>query len=147
MIEEARRKSSHPLTRFVCADALICDLPPSAVFISCLFTLQFLAIGERLRLLARIHETLDWRGAVVVAEKVLEEDGRRQMENHYLLNGYKREMGLTDEAVLAKERAVRSALRPMTAQENKALFAEAGFTRVQTLVSAFGWELYLLEKA
>lgn len=146
MIEEARRKSAHPLTRFICADVLSCDLPQSAAFVSCLFTLQFLAPGERLRVLARIHDLLDWRGAAVVAEKILDEEGRGQMENHYLLNSYKRAMGLADDAVLAKERAVRSALRPMTSQENRALFAEAGFTRVRSLISTFGWELYLLEK-
>lgn len=146
MIDEARRKSDHPLTRFVCADILNCDLPPSTAFISSLFTLQFMEVGDRLRILRRIHEVLDWRGAAVVAEKVLDEDGRAQMENHYLLNSYKRTMGLSDDAVLAKERAVRSALQPLTARENKALFAEAGFTRVQTLVSAFGWELYLIKK-
>ncbi|TNE65399.1 MAG: methyltransferase domain-containing protein [Alphaproteobacteria bacterium] len=146
MIEEARRKNDHPLTRFVCADILSCDLPQSAAFISCLFTLQFLSAEDRLRVLRRVHDVLDWRGAVVVAEKVLEEGGRQQMGNHYLLNSYKREMGLSDDAVLAKERAVRSALRPLTSRECKALFAEAGFARVQTLISAFGWELYLLEK-
>ena len=146
MIAEARRKNNHPLTRFVCADIRSFDLPPTAAFISCLFTLQFLATEDRLRILKRVHDTLDWRGAAIIAEKVLETDGRKQMENHYLLNGYKREMGLSDDAVLAKERAVQSALRPMTPQENKALFAEAGFTRVQTLISAFGWDLYLLEK-
>lgn len=146
MIEEARRRGAHPLTRFVCADILNCDLPSSAAFISCLFTLQFMETDKRLHTLMRIREALDWRGVAVVAEKVLDEDGRAQMENHYLLNSYKRAMGLSDEAVLTKERAVRSALRPLTARENKALFDNAGFTRVQTLISAFGWELYLLKK-
>ena len=147
MIEEARRRSNHPLTRFTCADILSCDLPPSAAFVSCLFTLQFLDARDRLRTLERIHEVLDWRGAAVVAEKVLNEDGRGQMENHYLLNSHKRAMGLSDDAVLAKERAVRSALRPMTSRENVTIFEEAGFTRVQTLISAFGWELYLIRKS
>jgi hypothetical protein len=101
---------------------------------------------ERLHTLMRMREALEWRGVAVVAEKVLEEDGRAQMENHYLLNSYKRAMGLSDEAVLTKERAVRSALRPLTARENEALFTKAGFPHVQTLISAFGWELYLLRK-
>ncbi|WP_439597768.1 methyltransferase domain-containing protein [Falsiroseomonas sp.] len=146
MIEEARRKADHPLTRFICADVLNYDMPESVAFISCLFTLQFMQAQDRLLTLERMHQALDWRGAAVVAEKVLDEDGRGQMENHYLLNSYKRSMGLSDDAVLTKERAVRSAMRPLTARDNKALFAEAGFTRVQTLVAAFGWELYLLGK-
>jgi trans-aconitate methyltransferase len=79
MIAEAQRKNSHPLTRYVCADILSFNLPQSATFIACLFTLQFLAFQERADILQRIHTALDWRGVAIVAEKVLEEDGRAQM--------------------------------------------------------------------
>lgn len=146
MIAQARRKDASPHTRYVVEDILNVDLPPSAVFVSCLFTLQFLEIAEREAVLAKIHAALDWRGCAVIAEKVLEPDGKQQMTNHYLLNAYKRSMGLTDQEVLSKERAVRSALRPLSRQENLGLFLAAGFRQVHVAMSAFGWDLYLLEK-
>ncbi len=145
MIAEARRKDGHPLTRYVRSEIEVFDFPVS-VFVSCLFTLQFLDYETRRSVLRRIFQSLEWRGCVVVAEKVVDQDGPRQMSNHYLLNAYKHAMGFTDEEILAKERAVRAALRPLTREENMRLFEEAGFGRVQVVAAVFGWELYLLEK-
>jgi tRNA (cmo5U34)-methyltransferase len=118
MIAEARRKDRNQLTYYVCDDIVTRDLPDSAAFISCLFTLQFLEMEARESILAKIHRALEWRGCAVIAEKVLEDDGKKQMTSHYLLNAYKRSMGLTDNEVAAKERAVRSALRPLGRQDN-----------------------------
>ncbi len=146
MIAEARRRDASPLTEYVLEDIVAFALPPTPAFVSCLFTLQFLDIDDRRSVLAAVHEALEWRGCAVVAEKVLDEAGKGQMTNHYLLNAYKRSMGLSDAEVLEKERAVRSTLRPLSRRDNEALFREAGFRNVQVAMSAFGWDLYLLEK-
>jgi|GEM_PF-5088742 len=146
MISEARRRETSPLTQYVLDDIVTYELPAAPVFVSSLFTLQFLELEERLAVLAKIHAALDWRGCAVIAEKVLEQDGKGQMSNHYLLNAYKRGMGLSDGEVLEKERAVRSTLRPLSRQDNQQLFHEAGFRNVHVAMSAFGWDLYLLEK-
>jgi tRNA (cmo5U34)-methyltransferase len=146
MIAEARRRDRSPLTEYILDDVVDFDIPAPASFVSSLFTLQFLDLEERRAVLARIHAALEWRGAAVVAEKVLEASGKAQMTNHYLLNAYKRDMGLTDAEVLEKERAVRSALRPLDREANERLFREAGFRSVHVAMAAFGWELTLLEK-
>lgn len=146
MIAEARRRDASPLTEYVLEDIVAFALPPAPAFVSCLFTLQFLGLDDRRSVLAAVHEALEWRGCAVVAEKVLDEAGKGQMTNHYLLNAYKRSMGLSDAEVLEKERAVRSTLRPLSRRDNEALFREAGFRNVQVAMSAFGWDLYLLEK-
>lgn len=146
MIAEARRRDRSPLTEYVLDDVVDFDIPAPASFVSALFTLQFLDVEARRTVLSRIHAALEWRGAAVVAEKVLEASGKAQMTNHYLLNAYKRDSGLTDAEVLEKERAVRSALRPLDRDGNLRLFHEAGFRSVQVVMAAFGWELTLLEK-
>jgi tRNA (cmo5U34)-methyltransferase len=122
------------------------EFPASMIFASCLFTLQFLEPGDRHAILDKMCRSLDWRGCAVVAEKVVEPDGKKQMTNHYLLNAFKHSMGFTDDEVLSKERAVRSTLRPFTREENTRLFEQAGFRRVHVVASCFGWDLYLLEK-
>ena len=147
MIAEARSKDSSPRTKYICEDISSYELPESAVFVSCLFTLQFLDVEARKAILGKIYKALDWRGCAVVAEKVLNQDGKKQMVNHYLLNAYKHSMGLTDEEVMTKERAVRSALRPLSREQNLQLFESADFNDAQVIASAFGWELYLLQKA
>lgn len=146
MIAEARRKDSNPRTNYVCEDITRFEMPLSPVFVSCLFTFQFLEIEARKLILRRIYEALDWRGCAVVAEKTLEQHGKKQMVNHYLLNAYKQSMGLTDAQVMTKERAVRSALRPLSRKRNVELFESAGFNDTHIVLSAFGWELYLLQK-
>ena len=146
MIALARGRDDSPHTNYVRADLTSYDIPATAAFISCLFTLQFLSIEDRKAVLAKIHAALEWRGCAVVAEKVVEADGHDQMSNHQFLNTYKHMMGLTDDEIMAKERAVRSTLHPLRREANLALFAEAGFARVQVIVSVFGWELYLLRK-
>lgn len=147
MIAEARRRDASPLTEYVLEDIVSFEFPASPVFVSSLFTLQFLDTADRQTVLARIHDALEWRGCAVIAEKVLEESGKGQMTNHYMLNAYKRSMGLSDAEVLEKERAVRSTLRPLSRRDNEALFRDAGFQNVHVALSAFGWDLYLLEKA
>jgi tRNA (cmo5U34)-methyltransferase len=146
MIAEARRKDSSPRTTYICEDISSYELPLSAVFVSCLFTLQFLDLEARKAVLGKIYKALDWRGCVVVAEKILEQQGKKQMVNHYLLNAYKQSMGLSDEEVMTKERAVRSALRPLSREQNLQLFELADFKDAQVVLSAFGWDLYLLHK-
>ena len=146
MIAEARRRDTSPLTDYVLEDIVAFALPAAPAFVSCLFTLQFLDLDDRRSVLTAVHEALEWRGSAVVAEKVLDEAGKGQMTNHYLLNAYKRSMGLSDAEVLEKERAVRSTLRPLGRRDNEALFREAGFRNVHVAMSAFGWDLYLLEK-
>ncbi|WP_422002588.1 methyltransferase domain-containing protein [Reyranella sp.] len=146
MIAAARRKDSHPLTKYVLDDIESFELPSSVVFVSCLFTLQFLEFDVRKRVLEKIQRSLDWRGCAVVAEKVVDQDGKQQMTHHYLLNAYKHAMGFSDEEVLSKERAVRSALRPLSREQNLEMFREAGFEHAQVVASIFGWELYLLER-
>ena len=147
MIAEARRKDSSPRTKYICEDISAYELPLSTVFVSSLFTLQFLELEARKAVLGNIYRALDWRGSAVVAEKVLEQGGKKQMVNHYLLNAYKQSMGFSDEEVMTKERAVRSALRPLSRKENLHLFKSAGFEQSQVVMSAFGWDLYLLQKS
>jgi tRNA (cmo5U34)-methyltransferase len=146
MIAEARARDASPRTKYICEDISSYELPASTVFVSCLFTLQFLDLEARKTVLAKIHEALEWRGCAVVAEKTLEQHGKKQMVNHYLLNAYKQSMGLSDEEVMTKERAVRSALRPLTRDQNLQMFESAGFKDPQVILSAFGWDLYLLQK-
>jgi tRNA (cmo5U34)-methyltransferase len=146
MIAQARSRDSSLHTKYICEDISSYELPRSAVFVSCLFTLQFLDLEARKAILEKIYKALDWRGSAVVAEKVLEQDGKKQMVNHYLLNAYKHSMELSDEEVMTKERAVRSVLRPLSREQNLQLFESAGFKDSQVILSAFGWELYLLRK-
>lgn len=146
MIAEARRKDCSPRTKYMHEDISSYELPLSAVFVSCLFTLQFLDLEARKAVLEKIYKALDWRGCAVVAEKTLEQHGKKQMVNHYLLNAYKHSMGLSDAEVMTKERAVRSALRPLSREQNLQLFESAGFKDPQVVLSAFGWDLYLLHK-
>jgi tRNA (cmo5U34)-methyltransferase len=126
MIETARSKVGAGKVRFLCQDVLETRFEPTDLVIS-LFTLQFLAESERLRLVQRIYESLRVGGAFVMAEKVLGETARFDGLWVELYWEFKRRQGLTDAQILQKARSLRGVLRPLSLQANLRLLETAGF--------------------
>ncbi len=110
------------------------------------FTLQFLDLDDRDRLLTRIADGLLPGGALVLAEKVRFEDAptqERQTEWHH---DYKRLQGYSDLEIARKRNALEAVLKSETEQRHQQRLREAGFRRCTRWFQCFAFTAWLAEK-
>lgn len=146
MIEKAKVEfSKNPVgdCQFLEADILTHSLEPS-VFCVLYYTLHFLPVADRKKLLSRICESLLPGGALVVFEKVLAENARIQDFQTRLYEDFKLEKGYKLEEIKQKSRSLNSVLQPLTRDENLELFNGAGFSSVTTISKYLGFEGFLI---
>lgn len=101
------------------------ELPPSSLILS-IFTLQFIPIADRLRVLQLIYQSLEKGGAFIIAEKTFQPNGllERVFTNAYY--DFKRQSFSTEE-IMNKERDLRALMSVQTSGENLHLIEKAGF--------------------
>ena len=96
-----------------------------------LFTLQFVRPLHRERVVRTVAEGLGPQGALILAEKVTEDDtlfNRLFIERYYDM---KRRHGYSEMEIAQKREALENVLIPYRVEENRALLLSCGFTRVQ----------------
>ena len=133
MVKHARKKVSARNVRFLCQDVLQTEFEEADLIIS-LFTLQFLGIAERTKVLHRLFQSLRSGGALILGEKVLAEEGRFDEIWVELYWDFKRSQGLTDDQILHKARSIRGVLRPITLTEHIKLLRETGFNNIDVFL-------------
>lgn len=103
------------------------------------FTLQFVPVEHRQRILADAYRNLKPGGCLVLAEKCLAEDGEAQPELVRLYHDRKVESGYTRDEVEAKRASLENSLVPLKASWNEDLLRGAGFRVVQRYWQAFSF--------
>ena len=120
------------------------ELPPASMTLS-IFTLQFIPIGDRLKVLQLIYNSLEKGGAFIMAEKTFQPDGlfERVFTNAYY--DFKRETFSTEE-IMDKERDLRKLMTVQTSQENLDLAGQAGFISGEMFWKFYNFEAWLFVK-
>jgi tRNA (cmo5U34)-methyltransferase len=109
-----------------------------------LFTLQFIDLDKRVKLLNKVYKSLSKRGCFLVCEKVYSEKGIT--EDIFTFSNYenKRNNGLNVEGILDKQKDLKSIMKPLTQKQNETMFREAGFEVVEVFFKSLnfiGWVL------
>lgn len=91
------------------------------------FTLQFLPINEREKLLNKIYSYMPKSSILIVCEKEISGDGFIQEAFTFTNYDYKKN-NYTPEDILKKEEQLRNTMRCMTPDFNKRMFFNHGFT-------------------
>lgn len=91
------------------------------------FTLQFLPINEREKLLHKIYSYMPKSSILIVCEKEICGDGFIQEAFTFTNYDYKKN-NYTPEEILKKEEQLRNTMRCMTPDFNKRMFFNQGFT-------------------
>lgn len=97
------------------------------------FTLQFIPVEHRRRVVRDVFEALRPGGAFIVAEKVLGESARNQAAFVDTYHDFKQAQGYTREEVDRKALALEGRLVANTAAENVAMLRAAGFRDVECI--------------
>lgn len=130
---------------YSCQDFLSCDFQSSSFFIF-YYTLQFLSLEERRKVLKKVSQSLNQDGACVVFEKVIEKTPWLESTTDFLHRQYKLEQGLSSEEIISKEASLKGVLTPLSQEENFQLFRDCGFSKVNLLMKNLHFEGYLLQK-
>ncbi len=94
------------------------------------YLLQFLPMDQRLDLMRSIHFSLEEGGIVFVSEKLLSDTPSFQKISDDLYHQYKLDQGYSLEEIENKRKALQNVLVPLTENQNRAIFASAGFKNI-----------------
>lgn len=117
-----------------------------ASFVALNFTLQFLGLEGRDRLLTRIAEGLRPGGVLVLAEKVRFEDDGTQARQTDWHHDYKRLQGYSELEIARKRTALEAVLVSETERAHRERLARCGFQRVTRWFQCFGFCAWLAER-
>ena len=132
MMGQAKQKCApYPSVQFFhqCADST--SSFTDGDYVMALYTLHFLKLEERARLLQKIHQDMNQGGALVFVDKILGQHPTLQELWNDMHWDFKKTAGLTDEMILEKSRSLRGILIPQTYDDNVAMLKAAGFTTIE----------------
>jgi len=110
-----------------------------------IFTLQFIPIKKRLKLLKKIYKGLNPGGALIISEKILSKIGLFQEMFTFCYYDFKLE-NFTVEEIMKKQNDLRSIMMPITEKENIKLFKKAGFAKIASFYQSFNFKAWILVK-
>lgn len=99
-----------------------------------LYTLQFLPLWKRKKVLQRIYNGLVEGGAFIFVEKIRAENSLFEDIWNDLYWDFKQENGLNEQQVIKKAQSLRGVLIPLSLTENLSLLSDVGFQCMDTFI-------------
>jgi tRNA (cmo5U34)-methyltransferase len=146
MIEQCRRKHPDlPGIGWTCGDIEDIEIRDASMVVLNL-TLQFIAPGERVSLLRRIHDGLRPGGVLVLSEKLAFVGQDEQQTMTELYQAFKKHRGYSDLEISQKRAALEKVLIPDDEQTHQARLAECGFGPVYKTFQCLNFSSFLALK-
>lgn len=95
------------------------------------FTLQFIPVEDRLKLLKNIYDGMNEGGVLVLSEKLTFEDTKVDKLVVGLHEDFKRQQGYSELEISQKREALQNVMIPESLTQHKVRLAEAGFEHVE----------------
>lgn len=121
------------------------DVVVNACVVFSLFTMQFLHTTRRRAFIEGIRKGLIDGGALIIAEKVYQQNGRAQEILTFSHYEQKRKSFSSDD-ILDKEKALRQVMKPMNESDLESMLRESGFSVVTSFWQSFNFKAYLCIK-
>lgn len=118
----------------------------NASLVISMFTIQFIPIEDRAKILKAIYDGLIPGGAFIFCEKTYSENGDFQDIMTFSYYDMKRKY-FTEKEIMDKEQSLRGYLKPLTEIQNGSLLIQAGFSRIQKFWQIFNFCGYVVVKA
>ncbi len=103
------------------------------------FTLQFLPVNQRDRLVKRICDGLAAGGVLLFSEKVTHDDEELKQLQLDVYHGFKRENGYSELEISQKREALETVLIPETVEQHLHRLHQAGFPHVDVWLKWFNF--------
>lgn len=117
----------------------------NANLITSIFTLQFLPMRERAKLVEKIYNNLNIGGAFIVAEKLYCEDGQMQDMFNFCHYDHKRK-SFTEKELLDKQVVLREIMKPMSENSFTEMLEDAGFRKFSKFFQMWGFRGWICVK-
>jgi tRNA (cmo5U34)-methyltransferase len=134
MIEIARKKCDSECVQFLQQNIEDINEFASVDLVLSLYTLQFLPLWKRKKVVHRIYNGLVEGGAFILVEKVRAENSLFEDIWNDLYWDFKQENGLNEQQVIKKSQSLRGVLIPLSLTENLKLLSDAGFQCADTFI-------------
>lgn len=146
MLDGARSLcSKFPHVAFEQANIVDYPFSPARVVVS-YYTLQFIPIAQRIKLVQQIFSALVAGGLFLLFEKTHCQDALRNEQQILAYHAFKRDQGFSEEEILTKAAALEGVLIPQTEEENIAMLRTAGFSGVNRVFDELGFQGYIAAK-
>lgn len=103
------------------------------------FTLQFIPVEDRLKLLQKIHQDLLPGGLLILSEKLKFDDARQQELQTEMHHAFKKTQGYSDLEISQKRTALENVLIPETFEKHKSRLLQAGFGSAEVWFQYFNF--------
>lgn len=120
----------NPEIKLIEFDLINNDLPSADVYTS-VFTLQFLPIHIRSKIINSIYKNLPEGGCFILSEKVFLDNGKMQDIFSFTHYDYK-EKSFSASDIFKKQKDLRRIMKPLTEEENIKLLKESGFRLINS---------------
>ncbi|MEC9093092.1 MAG: carboxy-S-adenosyl-L-methionine synthase CmoA [Planctomycetota bacterium] len=107
------------------------------------YTLQFVPIDSRLKLLDQIRNALRPGGFLILSEKFIHDDVQFDQSLVELYFDYKRQKGYSELEISRKRDALENVLVPFSVKENERLLLDAGFDEMELILKWFNFGTFL----
>jgi len=124
---------------FLCKSALD-EVYEGAALIICNYTLQFISVRDRKKLLSKLYSGLKPGGMLFLSEKIRYADPEMQEAITGIYEAYKRSRGYSQNEIEKKKEALENVLVPVTLEEQISWLKECGFRTVDV---AFKWHCFV----
>ncbi len=139
MLEKARLNiKNHANIEFICDDIGQIKIQ-NAELVAMNFTLQFIAIEQRLAVLKAIRKGMNNGGQLLLSEKISFNDPKVNQFQQQLHHQFKRENGYSDLEISGKRAALENVLIPETIETHQKRLLDAGFKSVTLWFQCFNF--------
>ncbi len=107
------------------------------------YTLQFVEVDSRPKILRRLCDSIQPGGFLLVSEKVIHNDVATDHALVELYFEFKRRQGYSELEIFRKRDALENVLVPLTVDQNLEMFRQAGFGRVEVLLKWFNFATFV----
>jgi len=146
MIQQAQKNSLNqglPIA-YYCQD--IIDSPiQNARLVLMNFTLQFIAIEQRLNILKKIRQGMLTGGQLLLSEKIAFTNTKTALFQEQLHYAFKQKNGYSALEISRKRNALENVLIPETIDTHQKRLLEAGFSRVEIWYQCFNFVSFIAE--
>ncbi len=147
MIKKAHEKlaKSEASVKLLCGDIDNFEFEPAKIIIMN-YTLQFIPVPKRERLLKKIYNALTSGGIFILSEKIKPECGEFDQLITDLYYDFKRRNGYSELEIARKREALDNVLIPITPPEQMQLLNRGGFSKVETIFRWYNFACFVGQK-
>lgn len=140
-----QRDSSKTPVQTLCADVQDVDINNASVIVMN-FTLQFIPLAEREKIMTKIYNGLNKGGCLILSEKLSFSDAEENKLQIDLHHAFKKSNGYSDLEIAQKRTALENVLIPETKETHLQRLKETGFTQVSPWFQCFNFASFIAIK-